>query len=112
MPVIGASRQPTAFVTFIHGFACAGQRHGEACLQSEQKGTPLMPKKSRTHLVTIRLRVDRPISAGQAGYAAWNAIHDMDLYGSGTPAEPWGTGKILVPPRTPKQSPRTKTGTP
>lgn len=71
-----------------------------------------MPKKSRTHLVTIRFRVDRPISTKQARYAAWNAIHEMDLYGSGTPSEPWETGKILVPLRTPKQSPRTKTGAP
>mgnify|MGYP003382563772 CR=1 FL=1 len=71
-----------------------------------------MPRKSRIHPVTIRLRVDRPISSRQANYAAWNAIHDMDLFGGDTPLEPWETGKILVSFRTPKQSPRTKTGTP
>lgn len=60
-----------------------------------------MPTRSKSHLVAIRLRVDRPITAAQARYAVWNAIHDMDIYGAGEALEPWGTGRIGVPRRPP-----------
>lgn len=59
----------------------------------------MMPPRSRTHLVTVRLRVDKPITAAQARHAVWNSIHDMDVYGAGTLKEPWTAGKILVPRR-------------
>lgn len=59
----------------------------------------MMPTRSRAHLVTIRLRVDKPITAAQARHAVWNAIHDLDVYGDDTPKEPWTAGKILVPRR-------------
>ena len=60
-----------------------------------------MPIRSRTHFVTVRLRVDKPITAGQARYAVWNAIHDTVIYGDETPREPWTAGKILVARRAP-----------
>lgn len=55
-----------------------------------------MPVRSKTHLVTVRLRVDKPITAVQARYAVWNAIDGLDLYGAGDAPEPWSTGKIRV----------------
>lgn len=55
-----------------------------------------MPIRSKTHLVTVRLRVDKPITAAQARYAVWNAIDCLDLYGDGDATEPWSAGKIRV----------------
>lgn len=55
-------------------------------------------KLSRSHVITIRITVNRPISKRQAQYAAWNALHGYDLYGNGKgdSAEPFDTGKIRV----------------
>lgn len=64
-----------------------------------------MPTRSRSHLVAIRLRVDKPITAAQARTAVWNAIHDLDIYGAENLMEPWGAGRIRVP-RRPPTSPR------
>lgn len=54
--------------------------------------------KSRTHEITVRVTVNRPITKRQAIFAAWNAIHDHQLYGNGKddPAEPYDTGKLRV----------------
>jgi hypothetical protein len=60
-----------------------------------------MLTRNKSHLVAIRLRVDKPITQAQARYAVWNAIHDMDIYGAGDLLEPWGTGRIRVPRRPP-----------
>lgn len=67
-----------------------------------------MSTLQRTHLITIRLRVDKPITAKQARFAAWNAIHDLDLYGAGTAVEPWAKGKVLVSLRPPRKPDHTK----
>ena len=53
---------------------------------------------ARSHIVTIRVTADRPISRKQAQYAAWNAIHDQQLWGGGRddPDEPYNHGRIKV----------------
>lgn len=55
-----------------------------------------MPVRSKPHLVTVRLRVDKPITTAQARYAVWNAIDGEVLYGAGDAAEPWNTERIRV----------------
>lgn len=68
-----------------------------------------MPKVRKAHLITIRLRVDKPITAKQARFAAWNALRHLDLYGAETAEEPWAKGKVLVPLRPPRKQGQTKT---
>jgi hypothetical protein len=55
-----------------------------------------MADKSKVHEIVIRIRVNKPITAKQARYAAWNAIHAIELWGNEDDLEPWAKGKITV----------------
>ena len=52
--------------------------------------------KSKVHDVVIRIHTNRPVTAAQAQYAAWNALHSTPLYGGGDRNEPWSVGHITV----------------
>lgn len=51
--------------------------------------------KSKTHQITIKISVDRPITEKQARYAVWSQVHDLEIFSYGD--EAWGEGKLTVP---------------
>lgn len=55
-------------------------------------------QKMKTHLVTIRVKTDKPILRKHAVYTAWNHLQDHTIYGGGKDDanEPFGEGKITV----------------
>lgn len=60
--------------------------------------------KSKTHTVEIKIRVDTAITARQARYAVWNAIHGFTRYGDKSAQEPFTNGKISVALSAPRKS--------
>jgi hypothetical protein len=57
--------------------------------------------KSKVHDVVIQIHTNRPITAEQAQYAAWNAVQHQPLYGGDDRKEPWTIGHITVRKRLP-----------
>jgi hypothetical protein len=87
----------------------APDRVSTCVFNTVQRRNSDVPTLRKSHLITIRLRVDKPITAKQARFAAWNALHRLDLYGAETVEEPWAKGKVLVPLRPSRKPDQTKT---
>lgn len=64
-------------------------------------------RRKKTHLVVVKVRVDKPMTEAEARWAVWAAIDTTEIDGRGDPAsnEPWSKGIINVSrsaPRGPK----------